>query len=485
MVDEHSEGSKLKKVKRKKKKNHDLSKGDHPSTKYDEPDQGEVHHMSLGIEDASEGMKSKLKKVKRKKKKNHDLSEGDHPSTKYDEPDQGEVHHMSLGIEDASEGMKSKLKKVKRKKKKNHDLSEGDHSSTKYDEPDQGEVHHTSLGTEDASEGMKSKLKKVKRKKKKNHDLSEGDHPSAKYDEPDQGEVHHMSLGIEDASEGMKSKLKKVKRKKKKNRDLSEGDHPSTKYDEPDQEEVHHMSLGIEDASEGMKSKTQKAGRKKRKDRDFSEEHVQLLKKNDNLDIGEVYPASSSGNGDTSEVTKSKSKKARRKKGKPLQSPRDIDQVVAKNSEPDPDNVHQVSSGDEDESKGMKKWVMEYHQKRPGIETLQQRIDDFISTHEAKLEQERKEREARVAEGGWTVVTHHKGRKKTTDRESGIVVGSVSQAALEDKLAKKKRKEVGSDFYRFQRREVQRNEIMMLQSKFEQDRKRIQQLRAARKFRPY
>lgn len=49
-----------------------------------------------------------------------------------------------------------------------------------------------------------------------------------------------------------------------------------------------------------------------------------------------------------------KSKKARRKKGKPLQSPRDIDQVVAKNSEPDPDNVHQVSSGDEDESKGMK-----------------------------------------------------------------------------------------------------------------------------------
>lgn len=52
--------------------------------------------------------------------------------------------------------------------------------------------------------------------------------------------------------------------------------------------------------------KTQKAGRKKRKDRDFSEEHVQLLKKNDNLDIGEVYPASSSGNGDTSEVTKSK-----------------------------------------------------------------------------------------------------------------------------------------------------------------------------------
>lgn len=80
--------------------------------------------------------------------------------------------------------------------------------------------------------------------------------------------------------------------------------------------------------------------------------------------------------------------------------------------------------------------------------------------------QERKEREARVAEGGWTVVTHHKGRKKTTDSESGIVVGSVSQAALEDKLAKKKRKEVGPDFYRFQRREAQRNGMINFSCSF-------------------
>ncbi|KAI3414528.1 RRP7 domain-containing protein [Psidium guajava] len=332
--------------------------------------------------------------------------------------------------------------------------------------------------------GKKGKSKgSIRKNRKDDNSRDEGNQTLEMNGGPGRNEGHHTSM-VDDHSEG--SKLKKVKRKKKKkNHDLSEGDHPSTKYDEPDQGEVHHMSLRIEDASEGMKSKTQKARRKKRKDRGFPEELGQLLKKNYNPDPGEVYPASSSGNGDTSEVTQSNSKKARRKKGKLLQSPRDIDQVVDKNSEPDPDNVHQISSGDEDESKGMKKWVMEYYQKRPGIKVLQQRIDDFITTHEATLEQERKEREARVAEGGWTVVTHHKGRKKTTDSESGIVVGSVSQAALEDKLAKKKRKEVGSDFYRFQRREAQRSEIMMLQSKFEQDRKRIQQLRAARKFRPY
>jgi len=74
--------------------------------------------------------------------------------------------------------------------------------------------------------------------------------------------------------------------------------------------------------------------------------------------------------------------------------------------------------------------------------------------------QERKEKEALAAEGGWTVVVHHKGRKKTTDSETGIAVGSVAQAAVENKMTKKKCKEVGLDFYRFQRREAQRKGII-------------------------
>ncbi len=74
--------------------------------------------------------------------------------------------------------------------------------------------------------------------------------------------------------------------------------------------------------------------------------------------------------------------------------------------------------------------------------------------------QERKEKEAQSVEsveGGWTVVVHHKGRKKTTDVESGTTVSSVAKAVVEDKMAKKKDKEVGLDFYRFQRIEAQKN----------------------------
>ena len=156
-----------------------------------------------------------------------------------------------------------------------------------------------------------------------------------------------------------------------------------------------------------------------------------------------------------------------------------------RHGEVDTANVDEIQSVDEDCSRGMKKWVLEYKQKRPGLKVLQQRIDEFITAHEEQEEQERKEREARAAEDGWTVVVHHKGRKKTTDTETGTAVGSVSLAAIQEKMANKKPKEVDMNFYRFQKREAHISELAMLQSKFEQDKKRIQQLRAQRKFKPY
>ncbi|XP_057768536.1 uncharacterized protein LOC130988653 isoform X2 [Salvia miltiorrhiza] len=195
-------------------------------------------------------------------------------------------------------------------------------------------------------------------------------------------------------------------------------------------------------------------------------------------------------NGDATRKTKKgKSKNPERKKKKrPLVSNHISSDNLLETREgsvEEEDEVYQMSSGDEDYSRGMKKWITHYHQSRPGLKVLQERIDDFIMAHEAREEQAKAERLAQAAEGGWTVVVHQKGRKKTTEAESGVAVGSVAQAAVLDKMGKKKKKEVGLDFYQFNRREAHRNEIMMLQSKFEQDKKRIQQMRAARKFRPY
>ncbi|CAL9014143.1 unnamed protein product [Prunus brigantina] len=347
--------------------------------------------------------------------------------------------------------------------------------------------------------GMKDKKKTNKNKKlaQTNLELIEKDKRSSiemkkrkreKEINSDSRKVVHVS--IEDKSaKGAKDKKKtkspkKVKRKKAKNYKALESkhDHPNTETDDDfdvtnddgvadlSQFETQEENESAEVFIEAGKSKKAK---KKKKREHVSSECRKSLEEGVEDDLVNCSKGISS-------ISKKASKKKKR----------DVDASKSKKTlerqvEADQDDVYLISSGDEDCARGMKKWVTEYHQSRPGLKVLQQRIDDFITAHDEKLEQERKEKEARAAEGGWTVVVHHKGRKKTTDAESGITVGSVAQAVVEDKVAKKKRTEVGLDFYRFQRKEAQRNEIMMLQSKFEQDKKRIQQLRAARKFRPY
>jgi ribosomal RNA-processing protein 7 len=48
-------------------------------------------------------------------------------------------------------------------------------------------------------------------------------------------------------------------------------------------------------------------------------------------------------------------------------------------------------------------------------------------------------------------VVHHNGRKKTTNTETGTVVGSIPLTAIQVKIAKKKPKEVDMNLYIFQK----------------------------------
>ncbi|XP_009622580.1 uncharacterized protein LOC107765719 isoform X2 [Nicotiana tabacum] len=277
-----------------------------------------------------------------------------------------------------------------------------------------------------------------------------------------------------------------------------------------------HLSYDKDDLdnADGEKKKSKSSKQKKRKNDTLAESGVVDQSNNVEDGLGQENTLSSEPDKPEKRKSKGKKRKSEKKAGKtegndfskrqkdclsPLGKSKEPHKIVEKDrpssiaeddlsektEQAEDEEIYELSSGDEDYSKGVRKWVTDYYQSRPGIKVLQERIDEFITDHEAKKEQERKEKEARAAEGGWTVVVHHKGRKKTTDSETGIAVGSVSQTAVMDNMAKKKKNDVGLDFYRFQKREAKRNEIMVLQSKFEQDKKRIQQLRAARKFRPY
>ncbi|XP_055805311.1 uncharacterized protein LOC129874108 isoform X2 [Solanum dulcamara] len=260
-----------------------------------------------------------------------------------------------------------------------------------------------------------------------------------------------------------------------------------------------HLSYHKDESNnaDGEKKKS-KSSKKKRKSNVLAESGGVNQSNEIEDEIGQENTISSEPGNQETRKSRRKKRKSDKKAGKAegdgvpkRQRGKDHPLSIAKDNFPvereqaEEEEIYELSSGDEDYSKGMRKWVADYYQNRPGLEVLQERIDEFIIDYEAKKEQEKKEKEALAAEDGWTVVVHHKGRKKNTDSETGIAVGSVSQAAVMDNMARKKNKDVGLDFYRFQKREAKRNEIMVLQSKFEQDKKRIQQLRAARKFRPY
>ncbi|XP_060188704.1 uncharacterized protein LOC132617668 isoform X3 [Lycium barbarum] len=306
-------------------------------------------------------------------------------------------------------------------------------------------------------EKLAKQMEEKKRKKKRSHVL-------VRRSRDEQDEVHLSNYKDEsDNVDGVKKKNKSTKRKKGKN-----DRHDETESVEVDQSNAREDALGQENNISAEKRKSRKKKRKSEKKAGRNEAVDHNVEANNDSDQQTGKP-----NYVVNIAEKDHSFSINQ------------DNLVEKRGQAVEEEIYELSSGDEDCSKGMRKWVTDYYQSRPGLKVLQERIDDFITSYEAEKEQERKEKEARAAEDGWTVVVHHKGRKKTTDSETGIAVGSVSQAAVMDNMAKKKKNDVGLDFYRFQKREAKRNEIMVLQSKFEQDKKRIQQLRAARKFRPY
>uniref|UniRef100_A0A0A9AKA9 Ribosomal RNA-processing protein 7 C-terminal domain-containing protein n=1 Tax=Arundo donax TaxID=35708 RepID=A0A0A9AKA9_ARUDO len=326
---------------------------------------------------------------------------------------------------------------------------------------------------EDKELARSKKIVLMKQKKKIKHAKVKSNHVRA----DDVAEL------MSDSKDDAMPKLKKKKKKKTKKK-LIEGSSPV---------KVYETSFVSDDAGTPKLKKKRKVKEGKiSAGLNDAEEilHENLDEETQSADVNKLTAQREDMDNEDPEKAK-REKKTKTKKVKKSRKANKTDKHASKKEnleshvEVDTANVDEIPSVDEDCSRGMKKWILEYKQKRPGLKVLQEGIDEFIIAHEEQQEKERKEREAQAAEEGWTVVLHHKGRKKTTDTETGTAVGSVSLAAMQKKMANKKPKEVAPNFYRFQKREAQLSELAMLQSKFEQDKKRIQQLRAQRKFKPY
>ncbi|XP_033121533.1 ribosomal RNA-processing protein 7 homolog A-like [Anneissia japonica] len=129
---------------------------------------------------------------------------------------------------------------------------------------------------------------------------------------------------------------------------------------------------------------------------------------------------------------------------------------------------------------GLEKWCKEYRDQRPKIDLLQKEIDDFMLGYDKnkKIEDEKQKAEEEADDEGWITVSR-KGAKP------GIARTEKNQTrTLAKEIKKRKRKEL-VNFYTFQMRESKREHIAELRKKFEEDKLRIAEMKAARKFKPY
>lgn len=125
---------------------------------------------------------------------------------------------------------------------------------------------------------------------------------------------------------------------------------------------------------------------------------------------------------------------------------------------------------------GLDKWCSEYTKQYPKPNKVQAKVDVFMAEFDSKEAKEKEELERLTNEpddDGWTVVTHG---KKTP--------GVVAERVTKRDRKRKQRKEL-ANFYTFQQRESKREHIAVLRKKFEEDKKKIELLRAARKFKPF
>eukprot|EP00727_Mastigamoeba_balamuthi_P005075 m51a1_g14566 hypothetical protein (290) ;mRNA; f:1057983-1059389 len=117
--------------------------------------------------------------------------------------------------------------------------------------------------------------------------------------------------------------------------------------------------------------------------------------------------------------------------------------------------------------------------------------DEFVRAFAQRREERRAEEDTKASApdaDGFILVARRRGHKKATDGAIHVAAARRSAARLDAerraKEAKQQQQQVLLDFYAFQRREAKKDELVRLRRRFEADKKRLQRMKANRKFKP-
>ncbi|CAG9089337.1 unnamed protein product [Plutella xylostella] len=129
---------------------------------------------------------------------------------------------------------------------------------------------------------------------------------------------------------------------------------------------------------------------------------------------------------------------------------------------------------------GINKWIDEYNNSVYQPKALKQKIEEFMKQHDEETkEAEKKEKKLEEEDDeGWVTVTK-RGKVQSFARSE-----KVENKIMAKEEKGKKRKEL-KNFYTFQIRESKMKHIVALRQKFEEDKKKIAQIKQSRRFKPF
>lgn len=143
-------------------------------------------------------------------------------------------------------------------------------------------------------------------------------------------------------------------------------------------------------------------------------------------------------------------------------------------------SLQPMNSDDHKVKLGMKKWIEEYNNAVLMPQTLKEKIESFMKIHDQQtIEAEKKDKELEQEDDeGWVTVTK-RGKVQSFARTE-----KVENKIMAKEEKNKKRKEL-KNFYTFQIRESKMKHIVALRQKFEEDKKKIAQIKQSRRFKPF
>lgn len=138
-----------------------------------------------------------------------------------------------------------------------------------------------------------------------------------------------------------------------------------------------------------------------------------------------------------------------------------------------------MNSEDHATKTGIKKWIEEYNNAVLQPKTLKEKVETFMKNYDEDVKKVEKEKKLEEEDDeGWVTVT-----------KRGKVQSFARTEKIENKIMAKeekgrKRKEL-KNFYTFQIRESKMKHIVSLRQKFEEDKKKIAQIKQNRRFKPF